>query len=151
MGNKNPSFHFGDLPPDERKKASSKGQKKSVESRKRNTEQKKETAKMREVVQTLLDCKCKPEMEKAMKERGIEDLENKTVMTNRIVIATRLLSMFMDKENPQQSLAALKMLLDLAGESAEQVDRKEIAEVTKNTPEDDPFSKSIKELFGGKK
>lgn len=83
--------------------------------------------------------------EEYRKKYGLTD----EMMSNRLPIVMRLFSTIVSKdEKTADALQAAKLLIELAGESPAQLAVKEAEQKSKLQIEDDPFTKSILEMFG---
>lgn len=131
---------IGDRPPEERKAIASMGGK-------ARAEQIKHKKAMNEIAKAFLDVDLNPKTLKEIKSKfkGIDD----DMLTHRFPLISNLYGIAMDKNyTPSERMAAIKMLVEFAGESPAQLAVKEAEQKSKLQIEDDPFTKSILEMFG---
>lgn len=134
MANKKPSFSLKDNSPEKRKEIAKMGGIASGKSRKLKKN-------MREAALSALNREVTPEQAKAVAKRY--DIEEDEVSA-RFVYISRL-----EELAAGGDLQAMRFLLELAGESPNQIAMKEMEKSKQAQVEDDPFSASLKSLFGG--
>ena len=116
---------------------------------KASAEAKKHKKAMNEVAKLFLDMDLSDsKIEKIKKLYGNIDEE---AISQRFPLVANLYGIAMDIENYSASerMAAMRFLLELAGESPQQLAIKNAEKARQNQIEDDPFSASLKSLFGG--
>lgn len=133
---------IGDRSPEERKAIASKGGKTKAERIKRKRE-------LSEIAKAFLDIDLNPKVMKEFKAKFNVDDE---MLTNRFPLIANLYGIAMDKGNtPTERMAAMKMLAEFAEESPNQLAAKNAEKAKQTQIEDDPFSASLKTIFGGDK
>lgn len=124
----------------ERSRIASMGGKASVES-------KRQKRNMGEVAKAFLDLDVSDAMKKELKKKYKLDDD---LLSNRFPLVAQLYSIIMDKnEIAQNKISAIKMLIEIAGESPQQIAAEKAIERQSQQVDDDPFSQSIKEMFAG--
>lgn len=128
------------LPPDEAQEIRKKGGKKSAAV-------KKEKKAMNEVAKIFLDLDLSDtDKEQIRKKYNLDD----NVLTKRYLLVAQLYGIINTaEETATNRMAAMRLLIELAGESPAQIAIKEAASQKQNEIEDDPFSQSLKAMFGG--
>jgi len=104
-----------------------------------------EKAKMQEVAIAFLNVNLSSKTREQLRDLyGFGD----ELLTYRALIIKELIDMIRGAERPADKLAAIKMLVDLAGETPEQIVKdKAIEKFEKAVLEDDPFTASLRVLF----
>lgn len=130
---------IGDRSEQEKKAITSKGGRASVK-------KKKEKMLMNEVARTFLNLEMSDkEKESIKKNYNLDD----AALTKRFPLVAQLYGIInTPDESAVNRMAAMRLLIELAGESPSQLAMKESAAAQKNVIEDDPFSKSLKAMFG---
>lgn len=104
-----------------------------------------EKAKMQEVAIAFLNVNLSSKTKEQLRDLyGFGD----ELLTYRALIIKELIDLIRGAERPADKMAAMKMLIDLAGETPEQIAKdKAIEKLEKAVLEDDPFTASLKTLF----
>ena len=121
-----------------------KGAKKSQKEKEKIAKTKKEKKTMQEVVKAALDNDLSPEVVKKMKEI-YPDLDE-SHFTNRFRLFMQMLDIATKAERDSDKLAAINAIMSYAGETPEMFMMKQMQQMKEQSFEDDPFSKSIKEM-----
>ena len=114
-----------------------------------SAEAKKQKKAMNEVAKLFLDMDLSDEnIKKIKKQYGNID---ETIISQRFPFVTSLYNIAMDREmyTAAERMAAMRFLLELAGESPQQLAMKNAEKAKQAQVEDDPFSASLKSMFGG--
>jgi len=137
-GNPQNLISLGDIPRDKARKIQSEGGK-------ARQAQGKAKAQMREVAKAFLDADLpESEKERLRKKYGIED----NIMSYRALLVKELIDIVCGAEKASDKIAAVKALVDLAGETSEQIAKdRAIEKLEKATEGDDPFTAALRTLF----
>ena len=142
MANDNNLIPLDKRDPETAKQIRSKGGKASAKAKKHKKA-------MNEVAKLFLNMDLSPKMQaQVIKQYG--DIEEEAI-SNRFPLVANLYAIALDtqKYTPSERIAAMKFLLELAGESPNQIAMKEMEKSKQAQVEDDPFSASLKSMFGG--
>lgn len=117
-------------------------QKKSIQAA---AENRKKKANMQEVAKALLDAKLSPAAKKKIKEL-YPDLDD-SVFTTRLRLMLQMLDIVYKSENDNAKIQGFKEFMAYTDETPDIFSQKQEEQAKQQALEDDPFSKSIKELL----